>query len=112
MPNSTTPASAARPMIEVRSGSSKSSGKSVTTSIRIGSANLFRIVGRDHHDAGLDVDAKDGAPQRGDQALTPATDDAIDLVAARAEDLDKLADLGAIRGLHAQADEIAPVVRT
>src|SRR5688500_19124787 len=97
-------------MIEVRSGRSKSSGKSVTTSMRTWSANLFGIVGGDHHDAALDIDPKDGAPERGDEALTPLTHDAIHLVAARAENLDELADLGSISGLHAQADEVAPVV--
>src|SRR5687768_18149876 len=97
-------------MIEVRSGRSKSSGKSVTMSMRTWSTNLFGIVGGDHHDAALDIDPKDGALERRDEVLTPVTDDAVHLVAARAEDLDELADLGSIGGLHAEPDEIAPVV--
>src|SRR5215207_2401042 len=88
--NSTMPASAARPMMEVPSGPSTSSGKIVMTSIRIGSANLLGVVGGDDHQPGVEVDSYDRAPQRGHQALAALADDPIHLVCSGAEDLGQL----------------------
>src|SRR5688500_4120081 len=108
-PNATSPDSAARPTIEVPSGPAMRSGKMVTTSIRIGSADLFGFVGSDHQQACLEVDAEHGRAKGRHQALTPVAHDAVDLVRAGSEDLHQLAHERSIGLLDAQPDEVVPV---